>query len=236
MAPGSAYFSKLAERPLSTTPPPSCPPYTGSSPTRPTFYPSSDRYSGFFSKQAQKYTRMPAELPLPVSAPTWLSGLRSALRVLIVVLSGAVAGTLVHTLEIYRGNISLDLRNGELPMTWPARTNLVPTLILFAIAAANFFASVAIMVMGFKRSFRRPIRTRDMYRVVAGSFGVVLWITAIIVFYFFDKSSRASLGRYACTNKNVMSNGRYQYRAVCSEQVRPSQPLPCRHAPKMLQC
>jgi hypothetical protein len=150
----------------------------------------------------------------------WLSRLRSALRLLIVVLSGAVAGTLIHTLEIYRGNISLDLRHGELPMTWPARTNLAPTLVLFAVAASNFLASVAVMVMSFKRSFRRPIRSRDAYRIFAGCFGVVMWATALIAFNLLDRASRASLGRYACSNKNVMSNGRYQYSAVCSEQVK----------------
>jgi hypothetical protein len=150
----------------------------------------------------------------------WLSRLRSGLRLLIIVLSGAVAGTLIHTLEIYRGNISLDLRSGELPMTWPARTNLAPTLVLFSVAALNFIASVAVMAMAFKRSFRRPIRSRDAYRIFAGCFGVVLWATALIVFNLLDKNSKASLGRYSCTNRNVMSNGRYQYRAVCSEQVK----------------
>jgi hypothetical protein len=150
----------------------------------------------------------------------WLSRFRAALRLLIVVLSGAVAGTLIHTLEIHRGNRFIDLRSGELPMTWPARTNLAPTLVLCAVAIGNFLASVVIMSMSFKRSFRRPIRSRDAYRIVAGSFGVILWATAIVVFNFIDRASKASLGHYACMNRNVMSNGRYQYRAVCSEQVR----------------
>jgi hypothetical protein len=161
---------------------------------------------------------MPSELHS--NQPHWLSGFRSALRLLIIILSAAVAGTLVHTLEIWRSNISLDLRKGELPMTWPARTNIWPTLILFAIAASNFFASAAIIAMSFKKSFKRPIRSRDAYRIVAGSFGVILWACALIVFYIIDKTSKASLGRYACMNRNVMSNGRFQYRAVCSEQVR----------------
>jgi hypothetical protein len=104
-------------------------------------------------------------------------------------------------------------------MTWPARTNLAPTLVLFAVAASNFLASVAVMAMSFKRSFRRPIRSRDAYRIFAGCFGVVLWATALIAFNLLDRASKASLGRYACMNRNVMSNGRYQYRAVCSEQV-----------------
>ncbi|KAF2273031.1 uncharacterized protein EI97DRAFT_384502 [Westerdykella ornata] len=160
---------------------------------------------------------MPQELIVRDHSP-WLSSLRSALRLLIIVLSGAVAGTLIHTLEIYRGNISLDLRHGELPMTWPARTNLWPTLVLFTVAAANFVASVAITATSFK-SFRRPVRSRDAYRIIAGSLGVVLWATALAVFHLLDKSSKASLGRYACTNRNVMSNGRFQYRAVCSEQA-----------------
>lgn len=157
----------------------------------------------------------------------WLSRLRSALRLLIIVLSASVAGTLIHTLEVKRGNNSLDLRNGELPMTWPARTNLWPTFILFSIAVFNFLASVAIMGMAFKRSFRRPLRSRDAYRIVAGSFGVILWATGLVVFNLLDKNSKASLGSYACRNRNVMSNGRYQYRAVCSEQVRKVTPQRC---------
>ncbi|KAF2682102.1 hypothetical protein K458DRAFT_308068 [Lentithecium fluviatile CBS 122367] len=148
----------------------------------------------------------------------WLSRLRSALRLLVIVLSGAVVVFLVHTLEIFRGNTYLDLRKGELPMTWPARTNLAPTLILFAVAAAHFLASIAILGLSFTRSFRRPIRSRDLYRVVAGSFGVVLWAAGLAAFTLLDRASKASLGRYACTNKNVMSNGRFQYRAVCEEQ------------------
>jgi hypothetical protein len=160
---------------------------------------------------------MPAELP--ANAPHWLSGLRSALRMLVIVLSGAVTYFLVHTLEVYRGNIALDLRKGELPMVWPARTNLAPTIILISVAAANFLASVAILTLSFKKSFRRPIRSRDVYRIVAGSFGVVLWATALVVFSLLDKASKASLGRYACTNRTIMSNGRFQYRTICSEQV-----------------
>ncbi|KAF2796289.1 hypothetical protein K505DRAFT_238138 [Melanomma pulvis-pyrius CBS 109.77] len=159
---------------------------------------------------------MPSELS--VYKPHWLSRLRSALRLLIIVLSGGVAVMLVHTLHVYRGNTYLDLRKGELPMTWPARTNLAPTLILLCIATANFVASVAIMSVSFTKSFRRPMRSRDIYRIVAGSFGVILWTTALVVFNLLGKASKASLGRYACTNKNVMSNGRYQYRAVCEEQ------------------
>ncbi|ORY19002.1 hypothetical protein BCR34DRAFT_595829 [Clohesyomyces aquaticus] len=161
-------------------------------------------------------------MPLPSDAsakPHWLSSARSALRLLIIVLSGAVVGMLVHTLKIYRGNSSLRLRHGELPMHWPARTNLAPTIVLFSIAAANFVASIAILALSFKKSFRRPIRSRDVYRIVAGSFGVILWIAALLVYNLLDKASKASLGQYSCTNKNVMSNGRYQYRAVCSEQA-----------------
>jgi len=164
--------------------------------------------------------RMPLELSI-VPRAHWLSRVRSCLRLLIIVLSGAVVCMLVHTLEIKRGNRYLDLRNGELPMTWPAHTNLAPTIVLLAIAAANFLASVAILSLSLKRSFRRPIRSRDAYRIIAGSFGVILWITAIVVFHLLDKASKASLGRYSCTNKNVLSNGRYQYRAVCEEQVSP---------------
>jgi hypothetical protein len=148
----------------------------------------------------------------------WLSRLRSALRLLVIVLSGAVVVFLVHTLEIYRGNRYLDLRKGELPMTWPARTNLIPTIILFAVAAAHFLASLAVVALSFTRSFRRPIRSRDLYRIVAGSFSVALWGTALAAFTLLDKASKASLGRYACTNRNVMSNGRFQYRTVCEEQ------------------
>jgi hypothetical protein len=162
--------------------------------------------------------RMPLELCV-VPRAHWLSRLRSALRLLIIVLSGAVVCMLVHTLEIYRGNRYLDLRSGEIPMTWPAHTNLAPTIVLLAIAAANFLASVAILSLSLKRSFRRPIRSRDAYRIIAGSFGVILWITALVVFNLLDKASKASLGRYSCTHKNVLSNGRFQYRAVCEEQV-----------------
>lgn len=161
-------------------------------------------------------TRMPVDIY--VAPTTWLSGLRSCLRLLIIVLSGAVTGMLVHTMHIYRGNSSLDLRKGELPMTWPARTNLAPTLALFIVAAGHFMASVAIMALSFKRGFRRPIRSRDAYRVVAGSLGVILWATSLVSFHLMDKANRASLGHYACQNRNIMSNGRYQYRAVCSEQ------------------
>ncbi|KAF2121464.1 hypothetical protein BDV96DRAFT_483707 [Lophiotrema nucula] len=148
----------------------------------------------------------------------WLSSIRSGLRLLIIVLSGTVTGILVHTLQIYRGNRYLDLRHGELPMIWPARTNLAPTLVLFTVAMLNFLASVAILTLSFKKSFRRPIRSRDLYRIVAGSLGVGLWLVALVVFHLLNKASKASLGRYSCTNRNMMSNGRYQYRAVCSEQ------------------
>jgi len=140
------------------------------------------------------------------------------LRLLILILSATVAGTLFHTFRIYKGNAYLDLRSGELPMTWPARTNLVATWFLFGVAVYSFAVSGAIMSMAYKRSFRRPIKRRDLYRVVAGSAGVVLWGVGLAVFSLMEKGHKASLGRYACANRNVMSNGRYQYKAVCSEQ------------------
>jgi hypothetical protein len=178
------------------------------------FYPKASDYGGYSFKRLS----MPLELSI-VPRAHWLSRVRSCLRLLIIVLSGAVVCMLMHTFEIYRGNRYIDLRKGELPMVWPAHTNLAPTIILFAVAAGNFLASVAILSLSFKRSFRRPFRSRDMYRIVAGSFGVIMWVTALVVFNLLDRASKASLGRYSCTNQNIMSNGRYQYRAVCEEQV-----------------
>jgi hypothetical protein len=202
-------------------------PHAHASPPPPSPYNNTSRPPGAplhpKAEASRGYTlgaRMPLELSI-VPRAHWLSRVRSCLRLLIIVLSGAVVCMLVHTLEIKRGNRYLDLRSGELPMTWPAHTNLAPTIVLLAIAAANFLASVAILSLSLKRSFRRPIRSRDAYRIIAGSFGVILWITAIVVFHLLDKASKASLGRYSCTHQNVLSNGRYQYRAVCDEQVRP---------------
>lgn len=194
-------------------------PYNISSPIGAPFYPKPEDYGGYqFAPLPQRLSaRMPLEI-LPRAH--WLSRVRSCLRLLIIVLSGAVVFMLMHTLGIYRGNRYLELRKGEIPMVWPAHTNLAPTIILVAVAGANFLASVAILSLSFKRSFRRPIRSRDLYRIVAGSFGVVLWAAAIVVFHLLDKASKASLGRYSCTNQAQMTNGRYQYRAVCEEQVR----------------
>jgi len=197
--------------PSPSPPPPT--PYNVSRPVGLPFFPKASDYGGYTLK------RLPMNLELSTSDRAhWLSRLRSCLRLLIIVLSGAVVCMLMHTFEIYRGNRYIDLRKGELPMVWPAHTNLAPTIILFAIAAGNFLASVAILSLSFKRSFRRPFRSRDLYRIVAGSFGVVMWVTALVVFNLLDKASKASLGRYSCTNANVLTNGRYQYRAVCEEQ------------------
>lgn len=206
--------------------PPVATPYTISSPIGAPFYPKAEDYGGYqFARLPQRLSaRMPLEI-LPRAH--WLSRVRSCLRLLIIVLSGAVVFMLMHTLGIYRGNRYLELRKGEIPMVWPAHTNLAPTIILLAVAGANFLASVAILALSFKRSFRRPIRSRDLYRIVAGSCGVVLWAAALVVFRLLDKASKASLGRYSCTNQAHMTNGRYQYRAVCEEQVFPPlAPLP----------
>lgn len=196
-----------------------------SSPPPPTPYNLSRLVGSLSSYKAADYAnykspRLPMPLELAISSRAhWLSRVRSCLRLLIIVLSGAVVCMLMHTFEIYRGNRYIDLRKGELPMVWPAHTNLAPSIVLFAIAAGNFLASVAILTLSFKRSFRRPFRSRDVYRIVAGSFGVIMWVTALVVFNLLDKASKASLGRYSCTNANVLTNGRYQYRAVCEEQV-----------------
>lgn len=149
----------------------------------------------------------------------WLSRLRSALRLMVIVLSGAVMVFLGHTLEIRRGNRYLDLRKGELPMTWPARTNFYPTLILMLVALGNFIASITSIALAFRRSFRRPSRASNTYRIAGHCLVVLIWAGAITAFTLLDKHYKASLGRYACHNQNVMSNGRYQYRAVCEEQV-----------------
>lgn len=212
--------------PSANSPPPASPPppapYNLAKPlgATPLLAAKSEAWSGYTlaTLPARLSARMPLDLAI-VPRAHWLSRVRSCLRLLIIVLSGAVVCMLVHTLEIYRGNRYLDLRHGELPMTWPAHTNLAPTIVLLAIASANFLASVAILSLSLKRSFRRPIRSRDAYRIIAGSFGVILWITAIVVFHLLDKASKASLGRYSCTNSAVLSNGRFQYRAVCDEQV-----------------
>jgi hypothetical protein len=165
-------------------------------------------------------------MPLDVSPGAhWLSRLRSCLRILLLILSGAIVCMLAHTLTIYRGNRYLELRKGELPMVWPAHTNLAPTIILLAVAGLNFLASLAILGLSLKRSFRRPIRSRDLYRILAGCFGVILWLAAIVASLLLDNASKASLGRYSCTNQSIISNGRYQYRAVCEEQVRLYTPL-----------
>lgn len=168
---------------------------------------------------ARLAARMPMPLELAGWHAHWLARLRSALRLLVIVLSGAVGVFLLHTLEIYRGNRYIDLRKGELPMTWPARTTLAPTIILLAVAVASFLASVAVVALSLKRSFRRPIRSAGIYRVIGGAFSVLLWIIAIAEFSLLDRASKASLGRYSCGNRDILSNGRYQYRAVCEEQV-----------------
>lgn len=198
---------------LSSCPPPPPTPYNFCRPGGAPFDPKAEDYDGHRVKRLP----MPLELAIAPRAH-WLSRLRSCLRLLIIVLSGAVVCMLTHTFEIYRGNRYIDLRKGELPMVWPAHTNLAPTIVLFVIAAGNFLASVAILTLSFKRSFRRPFRSRDVYRIVAGSFGVITWVTALVVFHLLDKASKASLGRYSCTNANMLTNGRYQYRAVCEEQ------------------
>ncbi|KAH7398151.1 hypothetical protein BKA66DRAFT_452468 [Pyrenochaeta sp. MPI-SDFR-AT-0127] len=206
----------LSSTPSPSSPPPPSPYYVSRLICAP-FVSKADHCARFTPTTLLRRQSARMELSI-VPRAHWLSRLRSCLRLLIIVLSGAVVCMLMHTLEIYRGNRYLDLRSGELPMTWPAHTNLAPTIILFAIAAANFLASVAILSLSFKRSFRRPFRSRDVYRIVAGSFGVIMWITALVVFNLLDKASKASLGRYSCTNANVLSNGRFQYRAVCEEQ------------------
>lgn len=224
----SATFSSVPAPFSSAQPQPSSPPiatpFSISSPIGAPFYPKPEDYGGYqFAPLPQ---RLSASMPLEtLPRAHWLSRVRSCLRLLIIVLSGAVVFMLMHTLSIYRGNRYLDLRQGEIPMVWPAHTNLAPTIILMAVAGANFLASVAILALSFKRSFRRPIRKRDLYRIVAGSVGVVLWAVALVVFHLLDRASKASLGRYSCTNQAQMTNGRYQYRAVCEEQVRPPFPL-----------
>lgn len=191
------------------------------------------------SKQKQKQkppsslrARFSARMPMPFELSSWhahwLNRLRSALRLLVIVLSGAVIVFIAHTLEIFRGNRYIDLRKNELPMTWPARTNLVPTLILFAVAIGSFLTSIAVVALAFRRNFRRPTRSAGLYRVLGGGFGVLLWAVAIAEFSLLDRASKASLGKYSCANSHILSNGRYQYRAVCEEQVihtlHPTQP------------
>lgn len=211
----------LAKRSVS----PPLTPYTISEPIGPVFHPKPEDYRG--PPAVRPPQRLSALMPLDILPRAhWLSRVRSCLRLLIIVLSGAVVFMLMHTLGIYRGNRYLELRKGEIPMVWPAHTNLAPTIILIAVAGANFLASVAILSLSFKRSFRRPIRSRDLYRIVAGSFGVVLWAAALVVFHLLDKASKASLRRYSCTNASQITNGRYQYRAVCEEQVRYTSPHP----------
>lgn len=224
-SPSSIYSTHPATPPLAT-------PYTISSPVGAPFYPKPEDYGGYQFAQAPQ--RLSASMPLEILPRAhWLSRVRSCLRLLIIVLSGAVVFMLMHTLGIYRGNRYLELRKGEIPMVWPAHTNLAPTIVLTAIAGLNFLASVAILALSFKRSFHRPLRSRDLYRVIAGSVGVVLWAAALAVFHLLDNASKASLGRYSCTNQAQMTNGRYQYRAVCEEQVRASRPFPPQHPPHL---
>ncbi|KAF2793236.1 hypothetical protein K505DRAFT_244821, partial [Melanomma pulvis-pyrius CBS 109.77] len=90
------------------------------------------------------------------------------------------------------------------PMTWPSHTNLAPKPILFSIAYANFFVSVVLICEPFTKSFRES--SQDIYQIVSGSFEIIFWATALVAYDFFDKASKTSLIRYACTNGNIISN------------------------------
>lgn len=114
------------------SPPPPAPYNLHKTHSAPIFHSAkADDWSGFrlATLPARLSARMPLDLAI-VPRAHWLSRARSCLRLMIIVLSGAVVCMLVHTLGIYRGNRYLDLRHGELPMTWPAHTNLAPTIVL----------------------------------------------------------------------------------------------------------
>lgn len=155
----------------------------------------------------------------PYARADWMSKFRVGLRLAVVALSAAVVGLLLNTLQIYRGNNNLDLRKGEMPMPWPARTNMVPTALLLTVAAVNFLASFIVLVLSLRRSFQTPLGSRDVSRVVAGGLSITFWVSALLVYGIVNHASKASLGQYACKNRDSLTNGRYQYRTVCNEQA-----------------
>jgi hypothetical protein len=201
-------------------PSPTHSPYLISKPIGPPYYPAADQFGRHHhSNSSSSSTGFTMHPETPYPRPDWLSGLRAGLRLLIVALSASVVGLLLNTLQIFRGNNYLDLQEGELPMPWPARTNMLPTAILLTIAAVNFFASFVVLVLSFKRSFRTPLRSRDLSRVLVGGLSITFWVSALLAYGVINNSSKASLGHFACTNRDTMTNGKYQYRTVCGEQT-----------------
>ena len=151
----------------------------------------------------------------------WLSkGAHVALRLASMLLGTATAGLLVHSLFIYSSNNSVKLREGQLPMAWPAQTKLTATVVLLGAATLHHFVSILLLLLSFfSKSFRRRTHTRYCNRIGARTLAVALWVAALVFFRVLDASSKASLANYACANRTVLSNGQHRYLAVCTEQT-----------------
>lgn len=225
----SPFPSVRPQQKLSKPQTPKHSPYLISNPIGPPYYPAADQFGGSLhsksvscSTTTTTYSGATVMHPetTPYARADWMSKFRVGLRLAVVALSAAVVGLLLNTLQIYRGNNNLDLRKGEMPMPWPARTNMVPTALLLTVAAVNFLASFIVLVLSLRRSFQTPLGSRDVSRVVAGGLSITFWVSALLVYGIVNHASKASLGQYACKNRDSLTNGRYQYRTVCNEQVR----------------
>ena len=191
----------------------SCSTYSISAPIGEPYYPTAEQYGGY----GTVFSRMRSDTHS--SNPDWLSSVRSALRLLIIIASGAVIGLLTHTIIIYRSNRFIKLRDGEVPVPWPAKTNMISTYTLLTVAVTGFLVSVTSLVLSFLKMFRRRSPSRNATRIMVASGGVVGWTAALLVYSIVNNETNASLGNYACRNRNRMANGRYQHRLVCDEQV-----------------
>ncbi|KAL1642614.1 hypothetical protein SLS58_005384 [Diplodia intermedia] len=140
---------------------------------------------------------------------------------MILVMSGAVAILMGHSLSLYGGlkvDGTIDNTVGTHPV-WPSELRLLPSWLLLAVGFTSFCCSIIVWGLSLRERFMKPVKRLAGTRVGMGVFFVGAWVASLAVYKLFEAGSGGeSLSGYACAHKSDNVIGAYEIARVCTEQ------------------
>ncbi|OJD40301.1 ph domain-like protein [Diplodia corticola] len=140
---------------------------------------------------------------------------------LILMISGAVAILMGHSLSLYGGlkvDGTIDNTVSTHPV-WPSDLSLLPSWLLLAVGFTSFCCSIIVWGLSLRERFMKPVKRLAGVRVGMGIFFVGAWIAALAVYKLFETGAGGdSLSAYACEHASDNVTGASEIARVCTEQ------------------
>lgn len=153
---------------------------------------------------------------------SWPRVVQWTLLPLILVISGAVAILMGHSLSLYGGlKIGGTVDNTvDTHAVWPGNINLLATWLLLGCGFASFCSSIIVWGLSLRQRFMKPVKRLTGTRLGMGIVFVGAWIASLVVYKLFETGAGGdSLGKYACDHKGDNVLGAFEIARVCTEQT-----------------